>query len=246
MNTSPTEQKNSTIQQIMDMTLDVQGVDQNGEAVIVVKFDRIQSKVSYPVPIEFDTAKDGPADGKAATFAPLFKAMTQDEFEVTMTARGEIKDVKVPQEVTDVLKTNQAAMGDLATPKGLQEAIMHWAFVLPEKGPEQGERSIGSAAVKTPLGISVETSYTYDGVKEVDGKKFARFLPSVTMNVQGSSTMQTKVKDQKSDGEVLFDIEQGRLASMDRKYQAALEITEVGRAMQEQVSQNIQVKLAPK
>jgi hypothetical protein len=33
---------------------------------------------------------------------------------------------------------------------------------------------------------------------------------------------------------------------MDRKYQAALEITEVGRAMQEQVSQNIQVKLAPK
>src|SRR5262249_35570475 len=55
MNPAPGDQKSSTTQQIMDMTLDVQGVNQDGEAVIVVKFDRIQSKVSYPVPVEFDT-----------------------------------------------------------------------------------------------------------------------------------------------------------------------------------------------
>ena len=229
------------------MTLDVQGVNQAGEAVIVVKFDRIQSKVSNPEPVEFDSAKDAPADGKAATYAPLYKAMTQGDFEVTMTARGEIKDVKVPQDVLDVLKTNQQAMGDLATPKGLQEAIMRFSFVLPEKAPEPGERSSSHVDVNNSMGgISVETSYTFEGISEVDGQKMAKFRPSIKMNVEGNSTMQSKMTDQKSDGVVLFNVDQGRLESVDQHYHASREVTIAGRTLPQQITQAIQVKLSAK
>jgi Family of unknown function (DUF6263) len=247
MSMGPADQRNPTLHQVMDMTLDVQGVNQAGEAVIVVKFDRIQSKVSNPEPVEFDSAKDAPADGKAATYAPLYKAMTQGDFEVTMTARGEIKDVKVPQDVLDVLKTNQQAMGDLATPKGLQEAIMRFSFVLPEKAPELGERSSSHVDVNNSMGgISVETSYTFEGISEVDGQKMAKFRPSIKMNVEGNSTMQSKMTDQKSDGVVLFNVDQGRLESVDQHYHASREVTIAGRTLPQQITQAIQVKLAAK
>ena len=43
--------------------------------------------------------------GLAAMIAPMYKAMTKGEFEITMTARGEVKDVKIPEEVIAALKT---------------------------------------------------------------------------------------------------------------------------------------------
>ena len=55
--------------------------------MIEQKFDRVQMKMSGPMSVDFDTAKDEPATGMAALFAPLYKAMTKAEFEVTMTAR---------------------------------------------------------------------------------------------------------------------------------------------------------------
>jgi hypothetical protein len=281
MNMGPATQINTTVHQVMDMSWDVQGVNEQGDAVINQKFDRMQMKMTGPMAVDFDTAKDEPATGMAAAFAPLYKAMTKNEFEVTMTSRGEIKDVKVPQDVLDALKGSPGAaqMGDLAKPEGFQKMIMQNAFVLPENAPKKGDRWSTTASVTNPMAgkQTVETSYTFEEMRDINGDKFAVFKPTITMSFgsagdaakpadaakdskdadakgDGQSDakaappagMQMKVKDQNSDGEVLFNATQGRLGSISVKQDMALDISVAAQNLQQQIHQDIEVKVTPK
>jgi hypothetical protein len=290
MNMGPSSQLTTNVHQVMDMSWDVQGVNDQGEAVILQKFDRVQMKMTGPMAVDYDTAKDEPPTGMAAAFAPLYKAMTKGEFEVTMTARGEIKDVKVPQEVLDALKSSPGAaqMGDLAKPDGFQKMIMQNAFVLPENAPKKGENWSTTATVTNPVAgqQTVETSYTFEDMKEVDGQQFAVFQPNIKMSfgpaaepaiaadskdakegdakadakddaksdaksdakppAHPNPAMQMKVKDQKSDGEVLFNATAGRLSSMSVKQDLSMDISVAAQTLQQQIHQDIEVKVTPK
>lgn len=266
MNMGPSSQMTTNVHQVMDMTWDVQGVNEQGDAVIVQKFDRVQMKMTGPMAVDYDTAKDEPPTGMAAAFAPLYKAMTKGDFEVTMTARGEIKDVKVPQEVLDALKNSPGAaqMGDLAKPDGFQKMIMQNAFVLPENAPTKGDHWSTTATVTNPVAgqQTVETSYTFVDMKDIDGQQFAVFQPNIKMSfgpagdakgegeakpaASPNPAMQMKVKDQKSDGEVLFNATAGRLGSMSVKQDMTMEIAVAGQTLQQQIHQDIEVKVTPK
>ncbi len=92
----PVGQMTTTMRQEMDMMWDVQGVNkETGEAVIKQKFDRVKMKMTTPYGgFEYDSKSDAAPTGLAAMIAPMYKAMTNGEFEITMTARGEVKDVK--------------------------------------------------------------------------------------------------------------------------------------------------------
>jgi hypothetical protein len=249
MNMAAGGKLNSNAHQVMDMTWDVQGVNDQGEAVIEIKFDRIQMKVTGPMSADYDSSKDEPPTGMAATIAPLFKAMTKSPFEATMTSRGEIKDLKVPPDVLEALKNNPGAaqMGDLATPDGFQK-IMQGAFTLPEKAPEKGEHWSSTVPINNPIGgkQTIETSYTYDGTKDVKGETFAIFRPEIKMTVEGTPQMKMNVKNQESAGELLFNEKAGRLDSMTLVRDVTLEVTVANQNLQQEIKQNIQVKLEPK
>jgi hypothetical protein len=292
MNMGPSSQMTTNVHQVMDMSWDVQGVNDQGEAVILQKFDRVQMKMTGPMAVDYDTSKDEPVTGMAAAFAPLYKAMTKGDFEVTMTARGEIKDVKVPPEVLDALKSSPGAaqMGDLAKPEGFQKMIMQNAFVLPENAPKKGDHWSTTATVNNPVAgrQTVETSYTFVEMKEINGEQFAVFQPNIKMSfgpvaepakttdakdakaddaktdgdpkgdaksdaksdakpaASPNPGMQMKVKDQKSDGEVLFNATAGRLSSMSVKQDLSMEISVAAQTLQQQIHQDIEVKVTPK
>jgi hypothetical protein len=286
MSMGPSSQMTTNVHQVMDMSWDVQGVNDQGEAVILQKFDRVQMKMTGPMAVDYDTSKDEPATGMAATFAPLYKAMTKGDFEVTMTARGEIKDVKVPSEVLDALKSSPGAaqMGDLAKPDGFQKMIMQNAFVLPEAVPKKGDHWSTTATVSNPIAgqQTVETSYTFVDMKDINGERFAVFQPNIKMSfgpaaepakaadakdakqddakgdaksdaksdakpaASPNPTMQMKVKDQKSDGEVLFNATAGRLSSMSVKQDLSMDISVAAQTLQQQIHQDIEVRVTPK
>src|SRR5829696_3236789 len=81
----PQEMKTS-MRQEMNMTWDVQGVDdKSGEAVIRQKFDRVKMKMQTPVAgFEYDSKSEEAPTGLGAMIAPMYKAMTEGEFEITM------------------------------------------------------------------------------------------------------------------------------------------------------------------
>ena len=138
----PQEMKTSMHQE-MNMTWDVQGVDdKSGEAVIRQKFDRVKMKMTTPVGgFEYDSKSEEAPTGLGAMIAPMYKAMTEGEFEITMTSRGEVKDVKIPEQVID--RTQEFAQrrcdGRHRQRRGFKKMISQGALVLPKDPPKKGE-----------------------------------------------------------------------------------------------------------
>jgi hypothetical protein len=252
----------SSTHQEMEMSWDVQGVNEQGEAVIRQKFNRIKVKTIGPRPLEYDSKSETPPTGYAALLAPVFKAMTENEFEITITARGEVKDIRIPEQVLKEIKNapNAASMGDLATPDGFQKMISKGAMVLPKDPPKAGETWSTKTESKNPfIGKQfTETTYRYDGSKEINGIRCAVFHPTTKVEFEKNEPaptadpskkaavppgLQTKIKAQSSDGEVLFNIEGGRLLSRSLKQNLTVEASAAGQSIELNIDQKIDVQV---
>jgi hypothetical protein len=257
----PLGQMNMSMRQEMDMTWDVQNVNDKGEAVIKQKFDRIRTKMTMPIGgFEYDSQSTDPPQGTAAMLAPMYKAMTGSEFEVTMTDRGEIKDVKVPDEMLAAIKNSPGAamMGEMATSEGFKKMIKQGALELPVGPPEQGQEWKTDLTIENPVAGKqvVETTYRYEGTKDVDGKTYALIRPQVKMdfgapgqNAEGqpaqAQQLNMKIADQSSEGEILFDPQAGRLHSSEMKQKFTLDMSAGGQAMKQKIDQTITVNVKP-
>ncbi len=260
----PVGQMNTTMRQEMNMTWDVQGVDEKtGEAVIKQKFDRVKMKMTTPVgEFEYDSKSEAAPTGLAAMIAPMYKAMTNGEFEITMTSRGEVKDVKIPAEVLEALKNSPgaAAMGDIASAEGFKKMISQGALVLPQDAPKQGDTWATKVEMNNPAvgKQTVETTYTYNGTKDVDGTTYAVIKPQLKMEFESKPAetaegqpkppapqLSMKIAEQSSDGEVLFNIEKGRLYSTTLQQKVTIDATANGQVLQQKIDQKIDVKVTP-
>lgn len=237
--------QNVTMHQELKMLWDVQEVKPDGDAVIQQKIDRVKMKMALPAPvgaIEYDSASDKPPTGPAAMLAPMYSAMTKGAFIITMSPRGEIKDVKIPDEVVAALKASPgaAAMGDMASSEGFKKMISQGSLVLPEAAPAEGQEWDTVVEVNNPQAGKqiVKTVYKYVGNKEVEGVAHAVFEPNVTMSFDGT---QVKIAEQSSDGEILFNIAEGRLDSS--KLEQHVTIEQGGG--QTKIDQNIVVTVSP-
>lgn len=242
--------RNVILHQELDMKWEVVGVNDEGEAVIQEKFDRIKMKATLPPPVgtfEYDTKSDKPLAGLAASLAPMFKTLTEAEFELTMTARGAIKDIKVPNEVVAALKNSPlaAAMGEMATPEGFKKMITRGSLVLPEQPPKPGEITSSKATMNEPGGGKqiIESAYRYEDKKNIDGVTYAVFRPSLTLSYEGIP--QIKIAKQESSGEALFNIPAGRLNSTTLAHNITIDANVDGQKVQQTIDQKIDVKMTP-
>jgi hypothetical protein len=239
------------MRQEMDMTWDIEGVNEEGDAVIKQKFEQIKMKMTLPTlgGFEFDTKSDAAPAGPAAMLAPMYKKMTESEFELTMTPRGEIKDVKIPEDVLKALQNmpGAAALGEMATPEGFKKMIAQGALVLPENAPAPGEQWTNKVEVNNPMAGKqvIETTYKYVGPKEVDGVTYAVFEPKLNMSFEGTPQVQMKVSEQESSGEILFNIAEGRLHSTKLDQKVTIDLTVMGQMIQQKIDQTIEVNVAP-
>ena len=252
MEGGPVGQLETKMRQEMDMTWNVDDVNAEGEAVIRQTFDRVQMKMTTPAgEFTYDSDSVEAPAGLAAMIAPMYKAMTEAEFIITMTDRGEVKDVKIPEEVVTALKNSPgaAAMGDLATAEGFKKMIAQGALVLPETAPQQGESWSSKVEMNNPMvgKQTVETTYRYEDTKEMDGATYAVIRPELKMEFANNPqpNIQMKITDQSSDGEVLFNIEEGRLHTSTLHQNVTLDITAGGQSMKQKIDQTIDVKVSP-
>lgn len=246
------EQLDYQMTQQMNMTWDVKGVNDKGDAVIEQAIKRIQMKMEAPggQGFEYDSAAEGPAVGMAAMIAPMFEAMTAGAFEVTMTPRGEVSEVRVPPEMAKAIANGPggAAGGEKAAIEQFKAMVTQGAFVLPENPPTPGQEWTTKVDVKNPAGGSqaVETTYKYEGTRDIDGTTYAVIRPSLKMELAGNPMMQMKVKEQKTNGEVLFNQEAGRLHSMSIDQDLTMDISVGGQTMPGTIKQKVEVTVTPK
>jgi hypothetical protein len=237
----------TTAGQTMNMTWNVKSIDDQGDAVIEQKIDRIRMKMTAPggQGFEYDTSSEEPAVGVAAMIAPTMEAMTAGQFTFTLSPRGEVSDVKVTEELLAAIKNGPG--GEAGAVEQFKSMVSQVAFTLPEKPPTTGEAWTTNIAVTNPTGgnQTVETTYTYDGTREADGTTYAVIKPSLKMQVPKNPMMEMNMKEQKTDGEVLFDVKAGKLHSISIDQNIAMDMVAQGQTMPGTIDQNIEVVVTP-
>jgi hypothetical protein len=236
---------NNNIKQVIDMSWTVREVKDDGSAVLDQKIDRMRMTIEAGgQKIELDSAAKDEPQGQAAMLVPMLKAFTSKAFKVTMSPRGEIADVEVPEEMLEALKNTPgaAAMGDMATPEGFKKMVSQASFAMPEK-LEPGDEWTQKMEMQLPgIGKQIaETTYKYEGAKEIDGKEYEVFAPTLTIRYEGGATA-VNVGDQKSNGQILFDREAGRLASSELKQDMTLTLSAGGQSIEQKLDQTIEMK----
>jgi hypothetical protein len=241
-----------TTRQQTDMSWEVVDVNEAGDATIRQKVDRVQLKMSAPgQTLEYDSdAKEAPV-GNAAMVAGMFDAMRKGEFELTLSARGELKDAKIPDELMAAFKSHpQAAQfGALMTPVAIQKMMMQDLLVLPEKALAEGETWDTKTEIDIPAAgkQSEETTYKYVGTKEIDGKTNAVITAERKMGFAKAENQagQVEIKEQSFSGEALFDVNEGRL-NTSKFTQSVTTVTNAsGQTIEQKIDQTSSVTVAP-
>jgi hypothetical protein len=242
-----TEAPKVTIRQEMNLVWIVESVAENGDAVIQQKIDDVKFKLSGPdgARIEYESSGDEETTNLAAMVAPIYDAITADNVTFTMDNRGTIKEVKVSDKVIRALKNSprSAALGEKATPEGLQRLMMKWTLVLPEKTPTEGETWSTSEELESPLGgkKTIRSTYVYKGAKEMDGKPYVVFEPGLELAFEDANQAHTKIVEQNSSGEILFDQATGRIHSSKIVRDISMDVTVEGHTERQKIAQTIEV-----
>jgi hypothetical protein len=240
----------TTARNSMDMTMTVAETKDDGSAVIKQKFDRIRMSVQVAggPAAEFDTQSTAEAEGFAALVAPLLREMARSEFTLTMTPRGEIKDVEIPEAMLRALAGSPGAqaLGDLATAEGFQRSIRGAAFELPEK-LDAGEQWTTTSEMENPLlgKQTITTVYRYVGPREVDGAACEEFAVTLEVSFAGREGVTVQSSEQTSSGTALFNRTAGRIQSTEMDHSLKLTIVAGGQSTSQSIKQVVRFEWLP-
>lgn len=214
-------QVETSIQQILDLTWRIEHIDDQGQATILQTIDRLQMDMQAPgqQAMHYDTAADKSPSGFAAMLVPLFKALTDEPFKISISPRGEIVGVEIPERVAKAMQSipGAAMMGEMLTDEGLSNMIQKSSLVLPKPADLQPglEWTRKIEMSNAQLGaIHSTTTYRYLGARQVEGESYEAFHISMDRIFgEGHGGALMELVNQKSDGEILFSRAAGRLES---------------------------------
>lgn len=238
----------TTTSQTADIVWNIEQVNADGSAKIRQNITRMQMSMAGPSQNwRIDTASDEPPQGLAATLAPVFDALVDSDYVVTMSARGEITDVEAPEKLIEALKNMPGVPADGASDEMIRQMAKQSALTLPEGPLEEGDTWNTSVTTNAPfLGDQkVETTYKYIGAREVEGNTMEVFEPSITMTAEeegAQPAVQASLEVTDSSGEVLFNRDEGRLASSTMKQNMAIEVSTGGRTITGDIEQSVKLE----
>lgn len=229
---SPESDVVTEVRREFDFRWSVAAVEEDGSASIVVQVTRAALRVVGPggQETEYDTQNDEQPHGYAATLAPLFKTLLESEIKARMNTRGELSELQIPDDLQIVLSSKPAgkALGHLGSEDDFRSLLQLGLPVLPESesfavGQQwEEERQLANA----PLG-SAETRnvYRWENVKEQEGERLAVIVPTISASLIDAVAGVEKdlITEQKTTGEILFDLTSGRPQSSQIELQLQLE-----------------------
>ncbi len=237
------------IANVFDYTWTVDSVQDDGSAVITQTIDRVRMTIegAGQGALDYDSESDAEPQGYAAMVAPLFRAMRGSVFTVTMTPRGKIENVDVPEELVKAIAAapGAALLGSLATAEGLQDIIGRSSFEMPES-LEPGAEWTNDAELQNPLfgKQTIKTTYRYEGPREVEGVQFEVFSPKLEIGFAGAEAT-ADIMLQESSGEVLFNVDAGRLESTRLEHKMEMTIAAAGNTIKQSIDQSTNLEWIP-
>jgi hypothetical protein len=237
------------ITNVIDMSWIAHEVNDDGSARLTQTIDRMRMTIAPKGrdKVEFDSKTTDEPQGFAAMVAPLFGELSRAKFKLTMSQRGKVSDVEVPESLVAALAASPgaAAMGDLATAKGLENTMSRMSLEMPET-LEQGTTWTSTSEMSNPaLGKqTIAITYKYVGPREKEGAIFEAFEPTLEITFAGGAATAT-IEEQKSSGEVLFNRTAGRLESTKLDHTMKLKLVVAGQTLNQTLTQSNEMQWIP-
>jgi len=241
----------TTMTQTIDTQWKIRSVNEEGVADMSQTITRVQMTLKGPgIAYDVDTdAKEIP-DGLGKPIAETLKSLVNNSFQLKMNTLGEVIDVTVPEEMANAI---QAAPGgeQLAgtfSEEGIENMIIQGTPSFPEKAVDEGAKWSREFSMKIPpVGtMNIVSTYTYAGVQEGDPPldKLTVGLKQ-SIDAEGAGGMQINMKDQQTEGTILFDNQAGRMVRSETKQKVTMEISTGGQTIDQVVDQSIEVTFTP-
>lgn len=235
------------MRQRMSISRTVQSVDEQGNARVLQQIKRVQMTADGPAAFAYDSKQ--PA-GDAAGLAPLFQALTQAQIAMTITPRGKVQDVELPQPLLEAIDSLPATgvARQLFSQEGLTELMKQSSLEFPEQSLQPGERWQTKSTLKTPLlGTQVvTTTYTYQGAQESGQQRLAQIEVQNEFAFEDvPKTTMLHIKDQFNQGKILFDNDHGDLVSSQTSAKLTLEVQTAGRKVSQNITTELQLQVQP-
>ncbi len=237
---------------VMTMTWNVKKVNADKTFEMTQTIDRVQMTMNLPGQgaMKYDSdSKEAAAGPLAAMLGGLFKPMIKTEFKQKMDPRGEILEVKIPDEALKGLSSNPL-LKKFFSKEAMKEMVTKMSPVLPEQAIDKGFSWSSKVETPAPFGKMVITSkYTYEGEEQRDNKTLDKFSLSVNMAIDASGDAAAgasfKVQSQKSSGTLYFDSEAGYFVSNSIKQDMTLGGQAAGQAFTQKVQTETRMTTVP-
>jgi hypothetical protein len=241
--------KTHAIMNTIDFTGTVDSVRDDGAAAIKQKVDRVRISIadSGKRALAYDSQLEDQPRGFPATSALLLRALTDAEFTVTMTPRGKIEDVEIPEAVVKAIAAEPAGelMGSLATAESLKEIIGRSFFEFPETLEPRAKWTVETELKNPIIGTqTIKVTYRYNGIKEINGIQKASFTPKLETAYAGGEA-RADITLQQSGGIVRFNVTAGRLEYTELNHQLEMTLTTGEQSSKYAMDQTVTLKWLP-
>jgi hypothetical protein len=196
----------------LDITEKCESVDKQGLAALTQTVERIRIKTqsAQGVLMEFDSATGKQPEGMAKTLTPMLDTMLKKPLTAQLTARGEVRDMKLPQGMLEGMNQRDGGgqLGNLFSPDWMKQLTE--IAVLPEGPVKPGDTWTRKTVVNNPVGL--QSTYRYEGSETRGGKTLERITSTSAVQVEGDKKqVKIGIKEQEVRGTIYFDNDLGRI-----------------------------------
>lgn len=242
------------VTQRVSMYLTWKVVDIDDESVISLsqKLDRVVIELTVPnvgvVRIDTESKEDG--EVIAQKMLAVIRPMINAEVTQTMNDRGEILDVKIPDEALAGLKQNKL-MKDFFSGDAFKEMMRKAPPALPEQAVTPGFPWKRVSKVKSPAGeMQMTNDFTYEGEVEKDGRKLDKITANIVMEFQDGDDNQLQstvtVTDQENKGAIYFDANAGHVVESEIEQRMSMKLVVAGKSIDQKIVNTTVMKITPK
>ncbi|MCP4786199.1 MAG: hypothetical protein GY903_13425 [Fuerstiella sp.] len=239
---------NQSMDQIMDMSWHVQSSSANGDTVMNQVVDRIFMKMEGGPAgvVEFDTSDNVKSENPIVnSMGEMFRQIVNQNFQVTMKPTGAITDVQVPDQLLNALRRSAAGNAGALDEKTLQQMMKQSAVMLPPQ--PVSARMTWSSQQSVQLGFGTMTIKSEMTFMEVDaeGNAIIKVVPEISVVPRPEHPIRMTLTSSSGQGEVAFNIAQGRVAKSELDLDMAMTIESNGQTFNQTIKQVTTMTLVP-
>lgn len=231
---------------INEMTMMVTAVDADGVATTKNTITRMMMESDTPMgDMKYDSDSNEQLDGQAEQIAAALEPMIGVAITQKMHPSGKISDVQIPDEVLEGIGAGNPAVASMFNEDSLKELTSKSSLIFPDETPTAGSTWKNEAEVAMgPATVRTETTYTYLGVTDLDGRPVHVIKGVVVMEFpDGIQGMEVDISDEDSTAMFFFDGVQGRLVKSTVNQKVTMEIDAGVQTIVQKLNQKVEMNM---